>query len=99
MKLEVDRARCCGAGMCVLHAPTVFDQDPDDGRVVLLDPDPLIEHDTAVHDAVLACPSGAIELAPCDGPPSRAAGQRSPAGPVTLPARVQSAFGPAELGV
>ncbi|EME53077.1 ferredoxin [Amycolatopsis decaplanina] len=37
MRLEVDRERCVGAGMCVLTAPEVFGQDEEDGRVRLLD--------------------------------------------------------------
>ncbi|WP_227984425.1 ferredoxin [Nocardia spumae] len=62
MKLTVDRERCIGAGMCALTAPAVFDQDPDDGRVVLLrTPEP--GHEAVVGEAVQVCPSGAITLA------------------------------------
>jgi ferredoxin len=35
MKVSADRNICIGAGMCVLTAPAVFDQD-DDGAVALL---------------------------------------------------------------
>ncbi|WP_410652917.1 ferredoxin [Amycolatopsis sp. cmx-4-54] len=55
MKLEVDRERCVGAGMCVLTAPEVFAQDDEDGRVRLLDRDPA-----EIGDAVQLCPAGAI---------------------------------------
>ncbi|UUV34894.1 ferredoxin [Amycolatopsis roodepoortensis] len=55
MKLEVDRERCVGAGMCVLTAPAVFEQDEEDGRVRLLDPEPA-----DIGDAVQSCPAAAI---------------------------------------
>ncbi|AGM03953.1 ferredoxin [Amycolatopsis keratiniphila] len=55
MKLEVDRERCVGAGMCVLTAPGVFEQDEEDGRVRLLDPEPA-----EIGDAVQLCPAAAI---------------------------------------
>ncbi|AIG79358.1 hypothetical protein ED92_36090 [Amycolatopsis sp. MJM2582] len=55
MRLEVDRERCVGAGMCVLTAPEVFAQDEEDGRVRLLDRDPA-----EIGDAVQLCPAAAI---------------------------------------
>nr|WP_280346715.1 ferredoxin [Nocardia neocaledoniensis] len=61
MRISADRDRCIGAGMCALLAGSVFDQDDNDGRVLLLDPAPATEH-TAVREAVEACPSGAITL-------------------------------------
>ena len=36
MKIEADRDVCIGAGMCVMTAEEVFDQD-DDGIVVVLE--------------------------------------------------------------
>jgi ferredoxin len=57
--VHADRDLCIGAGLCVLTAGAVFDQD-DDGIVVLLD-----EHPTdvaAVHDAVANCPAGALSI-------------------------------------
>lgn len=62
MELRVDRERCIGAGMCVLTAPEVFDQDTDDGRVVPLDPTPAPGREPAVREAVQVCPSGAITI-------------------------------------
>ncbi|MGS2806558.1 ferredoxin [Nocardia sp. MW-W600-9] len=59
LELRVDRERCIGAGMCALTAPDVFDQDPDDGRVL---PPATTLVTEAVHEAVLLCPSGAITL-------------------------------------
>ncbi|MFI2508888.1 ferredoxin [Streptomyces sp. NPDC018972] len=62
MRIDVDRDRCCGAGMCVLEAPAVFDQDEEDGLVVVL----LAEPPSALHDVVREaakhCPSGAVKF-------------------------------------
>jgi len=49
---------CIGAGMCVLTAPDVFDQD-DEGLVVLLTAEPA---DPAALAAVPLCPSGALRV-------------------------------------
>ncbi|MEV6159091.1 ferredoxin [Nonomuraea sp. NPDC052129] len=62
MHIDVDPERCCAAGMCVLSAPEVFDQHPDDGVVVLLDPAPPPELHAAVREAALLCPATAIAL-------------------------------------
>lgn len=62
MELRVDRERCIGAGMCVLTAPGVFDQDTADGRVVPLDLTPAPEREPAVREAAEVCPSGAITI-------------------------------------
>ena len=40
MRVSVDASRCCGAGLCALTAPAVFDQSEHDGTVLLLEPDP-----------------------------------------------------------
>ncbi|MFF4173895.1 ferredoxin [Streptomyces sp. NPDC001744] len=60
--LSVDRERCIGAGMCVMTAPEVFDQDPDDGLVLLLRAEPPVVHRAAVRMAAGVCPAGAITL-------------------------------------
>ncbi len=59
-RLSVDRERCIGAGMCALTAPEVFDQDPDDGRVLLLQAEPPAAHRAAAQMAAGVCPSGSI---------------------------------------
>ena len=59
MKLEADRDVCIGAGMCVMSAEAVFDQD-DDGIVVVLDETP--DDADAARRAVANCPSGALSL-------------------------------------
>ncbi|QIP88318.1 ferredoxin [Streptomyces sp. Tu 2975] len=69
MRLGVDRDRCAGAGMCALTAPEVFDQDDEEGLVVLLRPAPAPEQRAAARMAVGLCPAGAIAL---DSPDSTA---------------------------
>jgi ferredoxin len=60
MRVRVDRERCIGSGMCVLSAPKVFDQDEDDGVVVLLDERPPADAHAAVLDAAERCPAAVI---------------------------------------
>ncbi|MFI7013951.1 ferredoxin [Streptomyces coeruleorubidus] len=69
LRLSADRDRCAGAGMCALTAPEVFDQDDEEGLVVLLHPVPAPEHQAAARMAVGLCPAGAIAL---DSPDSTA---------------------------
>jgi ferredoxin len=59
MKVEADRDVCIGAGMCVMSAEEVFDQD-DDGIVVVLEVEVPPEHADAAARAVAGCPSGAL---------------------------------------
>ncbi|WP_336205506.1 ferredoxin [Nonomuraea sp. LPB2021202275-12-8] len=60
MKVIADRDRCIGAGQCVAAAPEVFDQDEQDGLVVLLDAAPDAELHEAVREAATLCPASAI---------------------------------------
>lgn len=66
-RLSVDRERCIGAGMCAMTAPELFDQDADDGLVLLLHAEPAADRLTAARMAAGVCPSGAITL---NGPES-----------------------------
>ena len=59
VQVHADQEVCIGAGMCVLSAGDVFDQD-DDGIVVVLDEHPADA--PSVRDAVANCPSGALSL-------------------------------------
>jgi ferredoxin len=62
MKIEADREICCSSGMCVLTAPDLFDQDEEDGRVmVLAQPEDKAQEDLARQAAQL-CPSRAISV-------------------------------------
>lgn len=63
MKVTVDAGLCCASGMCVITASEVFDQNEEDGTVVLLDPVPSESLHAAVRDAESSCPSAAITVA------------------------------------
>jgi ferredoxin len=61
MRITADRGRCVGSGMCVFHAPDVFDQDADGAVLVrVIDVDP--ERDDRVQHAVDGCPTAALSL-------------------------------------
>ncbi|MFI5841832.1 ferredoxin [Catenuloplanes sp. NPDC051500] len=62
MNVTVDHDRCIGAGLCALTAPAVFDQDPEEAVVVLLDETPPEEARSAVAQAMDRCPAGVIHL-------------------------------------
>ena len=61
MEVSVDEQRCCGAGMCTLTAPEVFDQS-DEGIVVLLNARPPASVHADVRDAAHLCPCSAITV-------------------------------------
>ena len=61
VRIEADRERCIGAGMCVMNAEQVFDQD-DAGVVVVLTPQVPPEHATVAARAVASCPAGALRI-------------------------------------
>lgn len=62
MRVVTDLAKCCGNGMCVMEAPAVFDQDDEDGTVILLDESPGADEEQAVRSAAKHCPTDAITL-------------------------------------
>jgi ferredoxin len=62
MKIEIDTAKCVAAGVCVLAAPDVFDQNDDDGVVVVLDEQPSPPQLPKVRDAAARCPAAVIRL-------------------------------------
>jgi ferredoxin len=61
MRVTADRTVCVGAGMCVLTAPEVFDQD-DDGLVTVLQSEPDAGNQPPAHEAGNLCPSGAVRI-------------------------------------
>ncbi|MBW0118807.1 ferredoxin [Pseudonocardia abyssalis] len=61
MKIAADRDVCIGAGMCVMNAEAVFDQD-DDGIVLVLVEEPDAADEAAAREAVSLCPSGALRV-------------------------------------
>lgn len=62
MRITTRTERCVSTGQCVLAAPDVFDQDDDQGLVVVLAPEPAAAHQESARQAVEACPTRAIEL-------------------------------------
>ncbi|MFW6720819.1 ferredoxin [Streptomyces sp. MAR4 CNY-716] len=62
MEVQVDRDRCVGSGLCMMHVPAVFDQSEDDGKVLLATahPDPGLAR--SVRGAAGRCPGRAISL-------------------------------------
>ena len=62
MRIVVDVERCRGAGLCALTAPEVFDQDEDDGTVVVLVDEPPSDLHESVALAARLCPNSVIRL-------------------------------------
>jgi ferredoxin len=62
MKISVEPHKCIGAGQCVSAAPAVFDQNEDDGIVILLDEIPPQEQHSAARSAARLCPALAIHI-------------------------------------
>jgi ferredoxin len=62
VKVTVDQDKCVSSGMCVMNAADVFDQNDDDGVVVLLVPEPGPEHAEGARKAAAACPALAIHI-------------------------------------
>ncbi|WP_374250920.1 ferredoxin [Micromonospora sp. R77] len=61
-RVRVDRDRCCGSGNCVVTAPEVFDQDDEEGLVLLRFTAPAPETLALVRRAADLCPAGAITV-------------------------------------
>jgi ferredoxin len=62
VKVVADRDICIGAGMCVMTAAAIFDQD-DDGLVVLSGGFEVpADEEQHVRRAASLCPSGALRL-------------------------------------
>jgi ferredoxin len=63
VKITVETGKCVASGQCVLLAPETFDQNEEDGTVVLLREEPPAGERDAVRQAELTCPAAAIRLA------------------------------------
>lgn len=63
MKVTVEPDLCEANGLCVAAAPDVFDLIDDDVVDILL-PEPPPEIESAVAEAVIACPKQALRLLP-----------------------------------
>ncbi|MBK0867826.1 MAG: ferredoxin [Saccharopolyspora sp.] len=62
MRIIADTDRCVGAGQCVLTEPDVFDQDEEEGTVLLLTERTTEQTAEAVRTAVDVCPAQALSL-------------------------------------
>ncbi|MBD0735119.1 ferredoxin [Streptomyces sp. CBMA29] len=62
MRIVVDADKCVAAGQCVAAAMDVFDQNDQDGTVVLLDQNPPPELAEDVRNAAAVCPALAISI-------------------------------------
>jgi ferredoxin len=62
VKVIVDGDRCIASGQCVLTAPDVFDQQDEDGIVLLRDDNPPAGLADDVHQAAAVCPALAITV-------------------------------------
>lgn len=62
MKVSVERDKCVASGQCVLAAEAVFDQDEDEGVVVLLNETPSPDQYDAVRLAAQMCPASVIHV-------------------------------------
>ena len=62
VRVLVDRDACVSAGQCTRVAPEVFDQDDEDGLVVVKQEYPGSELVPRVEEAVRLCPARAIVM-------------------------------------
>ncbi|MFJ9854809.1 ferredoxin [Streptomyces sp. NPDC101150] len=60
IEIHADRDACVGAGQCAVTAPELFDQNEDDGLVVLLRQPAQGEEEAAARKAVSLCPARAL---------------------------------------
>lgn len=63
MRVVGDREICMAAGVCVMTADAVFDQD-DDGIVLLVSDSVPTGNEVITRNAVRMCPSGALRIVP-----------------------------------
>lgn len=62
LTVVVDTTACCAMGRCAATAPEIFDQHPDTGTVVLLDPTPPPASHASARLCADLCPCGAITV-------------------------------------
>lgn len=63
MRIVADKERCVGAGQCVLVDPEAFDQNDEDGTVVVVRPSPQSGAEVArAEEAVNVCPGRTLSL-------------------------------------
>jgi ferredoxin len=62
LRVRADHDRCVSSGQCVMTAPGVFDQDEDEGVVVVKTGTPPPELAADVRQAAMMCPAMAITI-------------------------------------
>lgn len=62
IRITIHPDKCIAAGHCVSSAADVFDQNEDDGIVILLNASPSADRLEAVRTAARLCPTSAIEI-------------------------------------
>lgn len=63
MRIVVDHRRCVGAGQCVVVSPELFDQNENDGTVIVLRPHLQGDDEIALaREAADACPGRTLSL-------------------------------------
>ena len=62
MKVSIQPRKCIAAGQCVLKAPMVFDQQEEDGIVILLNDHPEGDDGAAARLAARICPAEVISI-------------------------------------
>lgn len=61
VRISVDRLKCESNGLCVGHAPDIFEIDDND-ELVILNEEPSADRRVAVQTAVRMCPKQALSL-------------------------------------
>jgi ferredoxin len=61
MRINLDKDKCCGLGMCEAEAPELFEVQ-DDGSLIVLNDRPTPEQFDVARAACSACPAGALAL-------------------------------------
>ncbi|GAT74933.1 putative 3Fe-4S ferredoxin [Microbacterium sp. HM58-2] len=61
MKIQVDRARCTGIGICESISPDYFEVD-DDGTLTIIREDADESDRAEVEEAVRSCPAAALRI-------------------------------------
>ncbi|MFI1002582.1 ferredoxin [Streptomyces galbus] len=62
LTVTVDTTACCAAGRCAATEPGLFDQHPETGTVVLLNPTPPPALHASARLCADLCPCGAITV-------------------------------------
>ena len=62
MRVIADKSCCIAAGQCVTQAPKVFDQDENDGMVIVLQEHPAPEDQESARIAARVCPASVITI-------------------------------------